>query len=167
MKELRKYDIAFSGLELGKHFFEFEIDKEFFQLFDYSEISDGEIQLKVELNKEETLMVLLFDFSGYLELMCDRCGDTYQQKIIGSKQLILSNSSEEAEKDNDEIVYLSASENNYNIAHLVYEEIILALPMRKVHIEEKDCNQEAIKLLEEKEQNIIDPRWEALKKLKE
>jgi uncharacterized metal-binding protein YceD (DUF177 family) len=166
MKELRKYDIAFSGLELGKHFFEFEINKEFFQLFDYSEISNGDIQLKVELDKEERLMVLLFDFSGHLELMCDRCGDLYQQEIQGSKQIILSNSSEEDE-GLDDIVFLTEDESKYNIAHLIYEEIILSLPMRKVHANEKDCNQDAIKILKEKEQSTIDPRWEALKKLKE
>jgi hypothetical protein len=34
MDKLRNYDVSFSGLKTGKHKFRFEINKEFFQLFD-------------------------------------------------------------------------------------------------------------------------------------
>ena len=36
MKELKEFCIPFSSLKLGPNFFDFEIDKSFFDIFNYS-----------------------------------------------------------------------------------------------------------------------------------
>ena len=59
--------------------------------------------------------------------------------------------------------------------HFVYESIMLALPIQVLHPDDENgnstCNPEILKIMNEhspdaKKEDEIDPRWEALKKLK-
>ena len=68
---------------------------------------------------------------------------------------------------------MSADTNEYDIRSLVYEYIILAIPMHRVH-PEGQCNPAVIEMLnheeapaeEEEATDTIDPRWAALKDIK-
>ena len=59
------------------------------------------------------------------------------------------------------------------MSSLIYEYIILSLPIHRVHQDVSECNQEVIKYLENSANNIveedeeIDPRWKCLEELKE
>ena len=44
MVKLTDFQITFSGLKLGSHKFDFQIEDSFFQLFDYAELSSGQIK---------------------------------------------------------------------------------------------------------------------------
>ncbi len=167
-KALREYDVEFGGIEMGEHCFDFEANKEFFTLFEYSEITEGNIKVKLKLLKDEGLMVMDFDLQGEVNIICDRCADYYIQGINKDYRLIVKTTEKNNEdKDNDDVVYISPKDYQINVASYIYEYINLALPMRKVHPQEEDCNQEVIqKFLEQEEQEKIDPRWEALKKIK-
>ena len=63
MAGLSTYNIAFKGLALGTHEFDFQIDKKFFDLFDGGIAEDGNVQAKVILEKQSALMVLWFHVS--------------------------------------------------------------------------------------------------------
>jgi DUF177 domain-containing protein len=167
-KALREYDVEFGGLGMGGHCFDFEVNKEFFTLFEYSEITEGNIKVSLKLLKNEGLMVMEFDLQGEVNIICDRCADFYSQDIHKSYRLIIKTTEKDNnDNDDDDVVYISPKDHQINVASYIYEYINLALPMRKVHPREEDCNQEVIqKFLEQKEQEKIDPRWEALKKIK-
>jgi len=167
-KALREYDVEFGGLERGEHGFSFEINKEFFQLFEYSEITEGNIKVTLKLLKEEILMVLEFNLQGQVNIICDRCADYYLQDIKKSYRLIVKTKEKNNnDNDNEDVVYVLSSDYKINVASYIYEYIYLALPMRKVHPKEEDCNQEVVrKISEQEKQKDIDPRWDALKKLK-
>ena len=59
--------------------------------------------------------------------------------------------------------------HDFDVSSLIYEYIILAVPMYRVH-PEGQCNPEVIAMLtakpEEPEEKDIDPRWAALKDIK-
>ena len=81
------------------------------------------------------------------------------------------------DEPSDEIIILPHEENELNIAQLIYEFIVVSMPLRSVHEDPEECDPEMISKLEEfssdnHSQDIelkeeIDPRWEALKKLKD
>ena len=63
------------------------------------------------------------------------------------------------------------SDYQIDIAPLIYDYIILALPIQKIHGKAGNkpakCNSETLKHLDNhEEKNEIDPRWEALKNIK-
>ena len=57
--------------------------------------------------------------------------------------------------------------NDGYISNFIYEYIMLLLPYKRVHPEGEDlCDQEVVDKLNQHTQNESDPRWAALKELK-
>jgi uncharacterized protein len=169
MNPLKDYIIHFSGLADGKSSFEYIVDKAFFNAFEYSEITEGEIKIELILDKQITMMVLEFVISGHVTCFCDRCLENYQQEIAGNERIIVKFSENKSE-ETDEIKIVSSSENQIDISQDVYEFINLMLPVKRVHPDDdkgnNTCDPEMIRKLEKlsvKENN--DPRWDELKKL--
>ena len=66
----REFVIPFVGLKIGNHIFEYDIDKAFFDGIDYSIIHDGNVHVKLELEKKETMMVGVFHVDGKVFTNC-------------------------------------------------------------------------------------------------
>ncbi|HAP01026.1 MAG TPA: DUF177 domain-containing protein [Bacteroidetes bacterium] len=176
MNPFREFDIAFVGLKPGIHHFSFEIDNKFFQLFDQSPVSNAKINVKLEFDKKVNFFLLNFQISGTVHLQCDRCADEIDFPIDADYPLVIK-FDEHREEDNDDsnadVMYISRSETLLNVSQLIYEFVVLSIPMGRItceHVPSKGkCNEEAIKVLttlnREPEHNP-DPRWDKLKKIK-
>jgi len=170
-----KYDIEFKGLKEGLHDYEFKIGNEFFVHFDCSPEKCGEIEVKVKLEKRSSFLKINFAITGWLELVCDRCLENYQQKIKADTDLFVKFGEEKEFEEGDNIIWILPEEHVINLAQTIYEYIVLSIPLRHVHPNktgDNSCNPEMIKKLksithreeQKKEEEEIDPRWEALKK---
>lgn len=173
LRYLTQYTIQFSGLKEGIHQFEFKVDDKFFSEFEDSEIENGLIDVLVEMEKRSTHLVLNFSLSGEVQLVCDRCLDNYMQPFECESTLYV-NFSEEPQEGREDVIYLHPSDYQVEIGHLIYEFIILNLPVKHVHTEnekgESGCNPEMLQRLENfntpKDNNSEgDPRWNDLKKI--
>ncbi len=173
MKSLKNYSIPFTGLALGKHLFEFEIKDAFFDEFDYSLVKKADLKCVVELEKQETMLILDFKITGTIDATCDRCLSQYPQVLDIQEQQIAKFSDEDITED-DEIITLGKSEHEIMLAGLIYEYINVAVPFILVCNDEGNtpyCDKEMLdslnKLTENNEQNeSTDPRWDTLKKFK-
>jgi len=174
MKYLSQYVIPFSGLNEGKHLFDFSADHRFFAGFEESEIEKGNVSIQVELEKRTTYLRLTFVLEGEVELICDRCLEPYLQPIE-SRNLMLVKFSETETDDGDEVIYIHPGANQVEVAKLIYEFIVLSIPIRHVHPEDQDgkslCDPEMLRKLDDykakevPESDPIDPRWNDLKKI--
>lgn len=173
MDYLSQYAVSFSGLNEGKHLFGFSADKRFFAVFGESDIEEGTVNIQVELEKRSTHLRLTFIHEGEVGLICDRCLDTYSQPVKG-RNIILVKFSEDEIDDGDEVVYIHPGSHQVEVAKLIYEFIVLSIPIRHVHPDDQDgkslCDPEMLKKLEEhkaatvqQEIDPIDPRWGNLK----
>jgi len=171
MSNLKDYVISFRGLKIGDHEFDFQISDSFFEAFEYSRVKRGNISLKVILNKADTMLRLDFIFKGSVNTDCDSCGEGFDFPIDFSERLILKFSDQE-EEDTEEVVFLPSSAYQVKLAQYLYEYVNLALPMRLTHPEDEEGNPSCEEIdLEEFEdfkesEDDMDPRWDALKKLK-
>lgn len=164
---LNDFIIGFVGLKDGDHEFSFQIDQKFFDSFENSLISSGDIQVRLDLCKKPGMLECDFNHSGTVYSICDRCGQPLDFEIEGSNQIIFK-FSDLLESNSDEIVYISHNEYELNVAPYFYEFISLSLPSKNVH-PEGACDESILKLLDElntKEPMESDPRWDALKNLK-
>ncbi|MDN3585513.1 DUF177 domain-containing protein [Pedobacter aquatilis] len=175
MNPLKQFSVPFTGLKLGSHHFDYELDDTFFGAFEYSMIKTGNLKVDLELDKQETMLILKFKVLGTVNLDCDKCLSEFALPINLYERQIVKFEEDELESDDEEIVSLSRKETSVDISKPLYEMINVAVPYIK-NCEQggKDCDQEMIDRLEnlsiekqneEKEQNS-DPRWEALNKLK-
>lgn len=169
MVKLKDFQITFSGLKLGSHQFDFQIEDAFFQLFDYAELDSGQINAVVLLEKKSNMLELEFQIKGMVTLACDTCTDNYTQSIEGNFRQIVKFSDVAEPEETDEIIILPTNEHTLEVAHQLYEFIHLSLPSRRAHANEADCNQDILEKLEElayQEPEVKDPRWSALQNLK-
>ena len=174
MDKLRNYDVSFSGLKNGKHEFKFEIDKTFFQLFDTEqEFTNPKIEVSVLLDKHTTFLEFEIKIKGLVELVCDITNEDFSYPIENEIK-ILVNFGEEYDDSNEEVITIPTGEHAFNVAHLIYENVMLSIPMKKIS---PNVSDEDIQILDqfspkdieeaEEEEHESDPRWEALRKLRD
>ncbi|MBL4578436.1 MAG: DUF177 domain-containing protein, partial [Flavobacteriales bacterium] len=84
-----EYKVRLSGLPADTHRFEFSIRDDFFESIEFGEIRKGNLQVTIDMVKEESMIVLDFNISGTVNIMCDRCSELYDKEIDGTNQLIV------------------------------------------------------------------------------
>ena len=167
MRKLGIYDIPFTGLILGTHRYQFEIDSTFFDQFEYSELEDAKFSIELDLEKQSTMLILHFNLKGKVKTICDTCGDDFDLSV-SYKDRIIVKFGEQGVEQTDEIWEIAHHEHQINVANLIYEYSHLSLPPKRIHPKGK-CNVDAINELHKYEQGQeekIDPRWEGLKNIK-
>ena len=175
MKKMKAYSISFSGLKIGEHLFEYEIDNTFFKDLNYNEFNDANLKVDLKFIKKTTLMELGFQTSGIVKVNCDLTNEPFDQPVKGSLDLVIK-FGDEYNDDNEEILILPHGEFELNVAQYIYEMIVLAMPLKKVHpgIKDGSLKSDILDKLEELSPNkntqnnkddYQDPRWDSLKKL--
>lgn len=172
---MNPYEINYVGLGLGQHEFEYGINDRFFESLDYSPIKKGELQVKLILDKRENLFTLHFNITGTLMVACDRCTEAFELPVANTADQIVK-FGEGHNTDNDEIIILGKNEYKIDLAPLLYEFILLAVPLIHYHPDKADgtpgCDPEVLKDIQrfvnenKEEQDSNDPRWDALKNIK-
>lgn len=169
---LDEYVIPFYGLKEGVHEYNFVVNNMFFEFFNNPDLTGGDLNVLVSLNKKSTFFEMGFKIKGSLRLICDRCLDEFNYPVDIQKMLYVS-FGEENEEQTDNMVIISREETRLNVAQFIYELSALNVPIKKIHPNnekgESTCNKgmlEKLKQHQGEKKNEIDPRWEALKKLK-
>ncbi len=172
MERSSAFKVQFSGLKLGIHHFEFDVDDAFFEKLDYSPISKGEVEVTVVLDKKSTMMVLDFELNGWVMESCDRCTADYRQHVSGEHQIYVKFGDDFDEPD-DSLLVIPRDEFELDISQLIYEFIQLNVPLRKIPCEESEndsmCDKDTLKVLEstEVDEKKNNPLWAELNKIKD
>ena len=178
MDSVNQHIIPLDGLGETEHIFRFKADDTFFQSYDKSEIKGGQVDVKVTLLKKKTSMLLNFELSGTVKLTCDRCLDLYDQPIAISDEILVNYGDETNFDTNSDAVTISRDADEIDISEFIYEYSHFALPIAHYHPEDANgnptCNPSMIELIDKykvdetevKTEDAIDPRWEALRELK-
>ena len=139
------YNLPFLGLKVGKHVYEFEVNDSFFEGISYSMVHKGQLQVRLELEKKETMLFASFEVIGIVSVDCDRCNTPMDLSIEGSLKLIYKFGLEE--ENDDSLVVLHPDEYQINVKEPIYELISLSLPSRKVH-PSGECDEEMWALIQ-------------------
>ncbi|MEZ4839293.1 DUF177 domain-containing protein [Flavobacterium sp.] len=175
MKVSNEYLIPFIGLKLGKHQFDYQIDKTFFDRFEYDEFESCNVKVDVVLEKKTTLMELHFKHKGTVNVPCDLTGEPFDLPIKGKIDVVVQ-FGDTFNDDNEELLILPHGEHQVDVSQYIYEMIVLSIPLKRTHpgIKDGTLKSEAIEKLEQltvkakKEETKgeeTDPRWDQLKKL--
>ena len=170
MKELRQYEISLLGLKSDSSELDFEVRDAFWKALDYAEIEKGNVDVSVKVDRSGRDFLMVFKLKGSVQVNCDRCLAAVDVFVESETELLVKLGEETAELD-DKVVVVDTSDGSINLAHYIYEFIVLSLPAKVVH-EDESCDPEMLSYLvshepsDIKESEEIDPRWEQLKKLK-
>lgn len=170
MKGLREFQIDIFSLTHKLHEFEFEITDKLFTQYEESLLEKGEGVCKVTLQKSETMMALHFDIDAKVELTCDRSLDKFWQPVKLKEDLIIKFGDENYALS-DDVLVIRNDTPSINVGEYIYEFISLAIPMKKLHPRYQDEEEQSDLIYssgkdQKDKKGEIDPRWEALKRLK-
>ena len=172
MCSLECYKIDLKGLTEAETAFEWDVDDRFFSALDATEVRQGSLHVSGSIRKASGFFELLLHVVGTVSITCDRCLDQMDQPIEADNRLVVKFGSGNSEED--DTIVVSEDEGILDCAWLVYETIALAIPIQHVHAPGK-CNPAMTQVLEElsadrsgdeESSQAIDPRWEALLKVK-
>ena len=178
MKTLKEYIIPFSSLKNGINLFNYELNRVFFETFNWEEFDDCSFKVKLSLVKSETMLDMDFTINGVVATFCDRCLDKLKIKLNNTFRQLIKLVENEEDVYKDEIEYVSINSHEINIASYLFEYCLLSIPSKKLHDKKQDCNQKSIHILDEylltknidtkksQSSNEIDSRWDKLKELK-
>ena len=147
---------------------EFDLDNHFFAALDGSELRKGTLHVSVSIRKATGFFDLQFHTEGTVTVTCDRCLDDMDQSISTDNRQVVKLGSVYSEED--DVITVSEDEGILDTSWLIYEFIMLAIPIKHVHAPGK-CNPAMSKVLEElsadrssdeESSQPIDPRWSKL-----
>ena len=141
----------------------------------------GNLTVRVKVDKGANLIELTFHIVGKVTVVCDRSLETFEQPLDFTEKMIYKFGSEVKEID-ESVMMITRDTPSINVAQLIYEFILLALPLKKIHpdyrneLDEEDNELEGGFVYldeastdgstEEESTTSVDPRWEQLGKLK-
>jgi len=168
-KSLKQYDIPFSGLKVGLHEYQFQLTGLFFESLESDVVDDASLALKVILEKQENLLTLHFEVNGEITGSCGRCTGPVNVPLIFKERLFVKFGDENFETE--EIISLPEEAHTINVASIALELITVHIPIVIVHENEEDCDPAYLEYVYGNSEDVqteeeSDPRWEALKKLK-
>lgn len=175
MKISNQYIIPFKGLKEGDHFFEFDLGKAFFDEHEIFEAKDGQVKVRVSLEKKGQLLMLDISMEGFINVTCDRCLEYFDFPVKINSKLIVKFGLE-ADTSNEEIWVVDHDEHELDLKQYFLDIIAVNLPIQKFHpVDPKTglegCDKNMLELLGKHKfsdngpETINDPRWNKLKNL--
>lgn len=168
----------------GTQSFEYKLGTEFFKDMESSDIFGGDVNVQLTVRNANGIYYLDFKINGTVTILCDRCLDEMQHEVETTYNICVKYGEEYCD-DDDKVLIIPESDRFLNVAHLINDSIELTIPLKHVH-PEGQCNEEMSKKLQEhsvnetddegntyaayeedEEDNATDPRWDALKKIKD
>ena len=142
MEQIGLYKIAYKGLKNGSYDFDFKVDNALFEAFETEEIKGGDCDVRVVLNRSESMLELSISIDGEVICECDRCLEDCPIAIEYDGDLVVK-FSDESDYYDGEVMWISPSEDMLDLTQYIYESIVLTLPYSRVH-EEGECNPEML-----------------------
>lgn len=182
MKKVSSFELPLRGVSLGNQKFEYHLDDAFFTRLEASDVLSADVNVVLDVvNHGNGIVDLKFAFSGKIGIVCDRCLEEMPLDIDTSYEVSVK-TGEEFDDSDDEVIIVTETQASLDLAPMMRDTVLLAIPAMHTHAE-GECNSEMMRLLaehkaavgdddlmathDEEENDATDPRWEALRKLKD
>ena len=160
MNNEKDFLIPFVGLKLGKHHYNFHIQKDFIESFGYDDFEKIDIDVNLELEKKATHLELQFSHKGTVTVPCDITNEIFDLPISGNLKLIVK-FGDEFNDENEELLVLPFTEFQVDVKQYIYEMIVLSIPVKRIHPDqviddEDDLDEDDLDFLDDEDLDIFD-----------
>ena len=182
MDVLDSYKIDLKNMRTDVAEYQFALDDAFFEAVKGTLVKSGKADADLKLRESGGAYVFTFHIKGTVHVPCDRCLDDMDVEIETERMLTVKLGDEYA--DEGDMMILPYEDAILNVAWIIYEFIVLEVPLTHVH-EPGHCNVEMMEALaahlvtssekpdgseeeksaDEESDKPIDPRWNKLKKI--
>ena len=162
---------------------------DFFRAMESYDVLSAAVNATVDVKRSGDIYELCITVKGELGIPCDRCLDAMEHEVDAEYRVSVKYG-EEYNDDADNVIVIAESSNTMNVAGLIFDTIMLTIPIKHVHPEggcdaamQAQLDAHRATIAEEdaegwsdgegESDNVnddnfpCDPRWEALRKLKD
>lgn len=187
LAKLATFRIPLRGAKQGTDKYEFLLDDEFFSEMESIDILGGAVKVSLAVRRANEANYFAFHCEGEIRIVCDRCLEPMNYAVDAEYELAVK-FGDEYDDSTDGVLILPDSDNELDVAPIVYDTVALSIPLQHVHAE-GECDEATWQALQahtsqdiadedtygsyaadddnnENETNI-DPRWAELMKLKD
>ena len=155
MASKRTFEIAFVGLKQGVHEFNYVVDNKFFVEKGNPDFTNCQANIKLQLDKKSSFMLLKFEIGGKADISCDRCGNPLALDIWDEFNMLVKlveNPDEmNTQEEDPDVFYISRNESHIDVGNWIYEFVLLSFPLQKMCSEAEiggpQCNKEVLEKL--------------------
>lgn len=171
MCSLQTFKIDLKALRQGMNKMQIKLDNEYFKAVEAPDIHGGDLIAEISILRAGEVFEMNFHIEGIIHIPCNLCLDDMEQPV-NTENKIVAKFGEDYSED-DDFVTVAEDEGILDVSGIIYEFIVLNIPIRHVHAPGK-CDLAMIRLLQEhtavrsseEDEQTMDPRWAALKNLK-
>ena len=176
LKTVDTYKVDLKDVSEEGRLYTYRVTDEFFASIDAPAIRKGSLGVRLLVKKNHDVYELSFQIEGTVVVSCDRCLDDMDIPVDVETTLKAKKASS---VEDDDMIGIPENEECINVGWLIYECIVLNLPLTHAH-EEGKCNQAMMDVLkehlcssvdddfethDEEENSVMDPRWDKLKEI--
>lgn len=190
MGKFTEYRLPLKTLAEGTHEFEYRLGKQFFANMEDADVREADLRVSLVVTHRHELYQLDFAIEGTVTLLCDRCLDDLVVPLEAAYSISVKYG-DDYNDDSDTLLVIPQSDNYLNVAYMLHDTVVLALPAKHVHPlgkcnramsamlrkhravpqgEDAELEQELMDEMDgmdQPQQQTTDPRWDALKNLNE
>ncbi len=184
MGKFSAYKLQLKGMPEGEHTYTYHLGQEFFTNMENPDIHGADLNVELRVVHAHDSYDLTFTITGEVILLCDRCLDELPFPIDAHYHVRVEYG-EDYDDGKDDLLVIPYSDADLNVSYLIYDTVVLAIPIKHVHPLGK-CNRQMTEVLRKHraktsgedtslEDSLIDemeagdgptdPRWDALKGL--
>lgn len=138
MGKFTAYKVELASLSDGKHEQDFVCDTEFFKNMEHTGVLSSDVKVHLDLEKRHDAYDCTFHCKGKVTVPCDRCLDPMDIDVDTDYHIIVKYG-DAFDDESDELLVIPHSSTNLNVAYMLYDTILLTIPLRHVHQPGK-CN---------------------------
>ena len=127
-----QYKVQLAGISDGRYTQEFVCDTTFFRNMENTEVSSADIAVRLDMVKKNDAFDLTFVCTGDMHIPCDRCLDPMDHHVDTTYHLTVKYG-EEYDDASDDLLIIPYSDAFLNVAYMLYDTVMLTIPLRHVH----------------------------------
>ena len=132
MGKYSAYKVQLASLPEGKFEQEFVCDTQFFKNMENEDVVNSDVKVHLDLEHRNGLYDLKFTLKGVVQVPCDRCLDPIDIEVDTTYDIKVEYG-DTYDDASDELLIIPGSNPYLNVAYMLYDTIVLTIPMRHVH----------------------------------
>ena len=139
LEKLTTFELPLKGMPCGTQQFEYHLGMDFFREMESTDVLSAAVDATVEVKRSGDIYELCITVAGELGIPCDRCLEPMKHEVDCDYELTVK-FGDEYNDETDGLLIVPDSDNDLNVASIVYDTVALTIPISHVH-EEGECDE--------------------------
>lgn len=132
MGKFSQFKVQLASKADGRYEQDFVCDTELFRNMENEEVISSDVNVHLDLEKKNDAYDLTFTCRGMMQIPCDRCLDPLDHEVDTTYHITVKYG-DSYNDVSDDLLVIPESDTYLNVAYMLYDTLLLTIPLRHVH----------------------------------